>query len=110
MDPRGEGGTDWNANNKTVNQIYNEHFVGKDVDFDGNQAGKMGYILYDWQGDGIYDHIEFGSISADGLSYSFYSNTGFENGEIYDTRTFADDSNAGAKKDGPGKVRFIALN
>lgn len=110
LDPRGEGGTDWNANNKTVDQIYNEHFVGKDVDFDGNQAGKMGYILYDWEGDGEYDHIEFGSISADGLSYSFYNNGGFENGEFYDTRYFENDSNAHADNAGNGVVRFIPLN
>lgn len=52
-----------------MDQIYNEHFVGLDVDFDGKQAGKMGYILYDWENDGSYDHIEFGMISADGLSW-----------------------------------------
>ena len=110
LNPRGKDGTDWDANNKTVDQIYNEHFVGLDVDFDGKQAGKMGYILYDWENDGSYDHIEFGMISADGLSYSFYSNEGFEKGEFYDTRTFEKDSNAGALNGGPGKVRFIPLN
>ena len=110
LNPRGKDGTDWDANNKTVDQIYNEHFVGLDVDFDGKQAGKMGYILYDWKNDGSYDHIEFGMISADGLSYSFYSNEGFEKGEFYDTRTFEKDSNAGALNGGPGKVRFIPLN
>lgn len=117
LDPRGQGGTDWDANNKTVDQIYNEHFVGKDVDFDGNQAGKMGYILYDWEGDGEYDHIEFGSISDDGLSYSYYSNSGFdgtdENGnpqENYYTRYFSNDSNAHADNNGNGIVRFIPLN
>ena len=110
LDPRGENGTDWDANNKTVDQIYNEHFVGKDVAFDGKQAGKKGYILYDWEGDGEYDHIEFGSISEDGLSYSYYSNNGFENGENYYTRSFAQDSNAHCDNNGNGIVRFIPLN
>ena len=110
LNPRGKDGTDWDANNKTVDQIYNEHFVGLDVDFDGKQAGKMGYILYDWEGDGKYDHIEFGMISEDGLSYSFYNNQGFEYQDKYSTRTFAQDPNAGAKPDSPGSVRFIPLN
>ena len=85
-------------------------FVGKDVAFDGKQAGKKGYILYDWEGDGEYDHIEFGSISEDGLSYSYYSNNGFENGENYYTRSFAQDSNAHCDNNGNGIVRFIPLN
>ena len=110
LNPRGKDGTDWDANGKTVDEIFKMHFVDKAVDFDGKQAGKMGYILYDWKNDGSYDHIEFGMISADGLSYSFYSNEGFENGEFYDTRTFEKDSNAGALNGGPGKVRFIPLN
>lgn len=117
LDPRGKNGTDWDVNNKTVDQIYNEHFVGKDVDFDGKQAGKMGYILYDWEGDGSYDHIEFGSISEDGLSYSYYSNNGFNGTDInsnsqenYYTRTFANDSNAHCDNNGSGIVYFIPLN
>ena len=112
LNPMGENGTDWDANNNTVNQIFNEHFQGQDVAFDGNQAGQMGYILYDWEGDGIYDHIEFGSISEDGLSYSFYNNDGYDtNGhEHYYTRTFAEDSNAGARQNSPGTIRFIPLN
>ena len=117
LNPRGKDGTDWDANGKTVNEIFKMHFVNNAVDFDGNQAGKMGYIVYDWEGDGKYDHIEFGSISEDGLSYSYYSNNGFNgkdsNGkdqEHYYTRTFANDSNAHADNDGNGIVCFIPLN
>ena len=110
LNPRGKDGTDWNANGKNVDEIFKMHFVDKAVDFDGKQAGKMGYILYDWEGDGKYDHIEFGMISEDGLSYSFYNNQGFEYQDKYSTRTFAQDPNAGAKPDSPGSVRFIPLN
>ena len=117
LNPRGKNGTDWNANGKTVDEIFKMHFVKKAVNFDGKQAGKMGYIVYDWEGDGEYDHIEFGSISEDGLSYSYYSNNGFDgkdsNGkeqEHYYTRTFANDSNAHADNNGNGIVRFIPLN
>ena len=110
LNPMGENGTDWDANNKTVNQIYNEHFTGKDVAFDGTQAGKKGYILYDWEGDGVYDHIEYGSISDDGLEYSYYNNQGFEYQDVYKTSTFEQDSNAGAQNGGSGIVRFIPLN
>ena len=117
LNPRGKDGTDWNANGKNVDEIFKMHFVDKAVDFDGKQAGKMGYIVYDWEGDGKYDHIEFGMISEDGLSYSYYSNNGFDgkdsNGkeqEHYYTRTFANDSNAHADNNGNGIVRFIPLN
>lgn len=83
---------------------------GKTTTPPADDAGKMGYILYDWEGDGKYDHIEFGMISEDGLSYSFYNNQGFEYQDKYSTRTFAQDPNAGAKPDSPGSVRFIPLN
>ena len=115
------GGDDDNSalidNNSTQSENEYEHFTGKDVAFDGTQAGKKGYILYDWEGDGVYDHIEYGSISDDGLSYSYYSNNGFdgtdENGnpqENYYTRYFSNDSNAHADNNGNGIVRFIPLN
>ena len=47
LNPRGKDGTDWNANGKNVDEIFKMHFVDKAVDFDGKQAGKMNYILYD---------------------------------------------------------------
>lgn len=71
------------------------------VDFDESQAGKSGYIFYDWTGDGKYDHVEFCYIHADGLTYSFYNNNGFEQNENFYTRSFANDSNAGALNGGP---------
>ena len=50
------------------------------------------------------------SGASDGTSYSYYSNNGFEQGETYNTRTFADDSNAHARNDGNGVVNFVSLN
>ena len=110
LDPRGEDGNDWNADDNTVNQIYNDHFSDDAVSFDSNCAGQTGYLFYDWTGDGTYDHVEFASVNSDGTSYSYYSNNGFEQGETYNTRTFADDSNAHARNDGNGVVSFVPLN
>ena len=110
LDPRGVDGNDWNADENTVDQIYNDHFADDAVSFDSNCAGQSGFLFYDWTGDGTYDHVEFASVNSDGTSYSYYSNNGFEQGETYNTRTFADDSNAHARNDGNGVVNFVSLN
>ncbi|MDY6396408.1 MAG: hypothetical protein SPL22_01655 [Treponema sp.] len=70
------------------------------VGFDSGSAGKSGYLFYDWEGNGHYDHVEFCRINSDGSSYSYYSNNGFEGAgnEIYKTNiSFKNDSNAHAQ-------------
>lgn len=100
LDPRGKDGCGWDADNKNVDQIFNSHFATQAVSFDSGSAGKSGYLFYDWEGNGHYDHVEFCRINSDGSSYSYYSNNGFEGAgnEIYKTNiSFKNDSNAHAQ-------------
>ena len=73
-------------------------------------AGKKGYIFYDWEGDGTFDHVEYCEVDNNGAGYSFYNNKGYEKGENYTHRFFADDNNAGARHDSKGTLKFIVLN
>ncbi len=69
-----------------------------------------GYIFYDWEGDGKFDHIEYCEVDANGAGYSFYNNNGYEKDEKYYHRYFMEDNNAGAKPNSTGKLKFVALN
>lgn len=110
LNPAGNGNDNWDGNKLTVDEIYNKHYADEAVDFNSDLAGKKGYIFYDWEGDGKFDHIEYCEVDVNGTGYSFYNNKGYEKGEEYYYRTFAEDNNAGAKNGGPGKLKFVALN
>ena len=115
LNPRGENGTDRDANHNTVDQIFNEHFEGQDVEFNGIQAGRAGYLFYDYDGADIdgnieFTHVEFVRIHEDGMGYSYFQNVGFEYGETYRTESFEVDPNGHANNNGNGIVRFVPLN
>lgn len=110
LNPAGDGVENWNGNKLTVNDIFNNYYKDKATDFNSDLAGKKGYIFYDWNGQGKYEHVEYCEINENGSGYWYYKNNGYEKGEEYVSTTFANDSNASAKDDGNGKLKFVALN
>ena len=108
FDPRGSDDVSWDGNNKTVNELFNEHYKNSAITFDSSCAGMSGYLFYDWGGDGIdkKDHVEFCTVSADGTSYTFGNTDGIK--EIkWETKSFSNDPNA---KAGPAStVVFVPL-
>lgn len=110
LNPAGNGNNNWDGNKLTVDEIYNKHYADEAVEFNSDLAGKKGYIFYDWEGDGKFDHIEYCEVDANGAGYSFYNNDGHEKSEEYYHRYFIEDNNAGAENGGLGKLKFVALN
>lgn len=116
FDPRGITGFDWNANDYSVNQIFNNSFKGQDVDFNGTQKGKSGYLFYDFNGPDengniVFTHIEYAQINLDGASYNYFKNDGTCATDVYKQNVpFSEDANANARNGGNGIVRFVPLN
>ena len=110
LNPAGKGNDSWDGNKLTVDAIFNNYYADEAVEFNADLAGKKGYIFYDWTGDGTFDHVEYCEIDNNGTGYSFYNNQGYEKDEKHYHRFFADDNNAGARPDGNGRLKFIALN
>lgn len=110
LNPAGKGNESWDGNKLTVDAIFNTYYADEAAEFNENLAGKKGYIFYDWEGDGTFDHVEYCEVDNNGAGYSFYNNNGYEKDEKYYHRLFADDNNAGARPDNRGRLKFIALN
>lgn len=110
LNPAGKGNDSWDGNELSVDAIFYNYYADEAVEFNADLAGKKGYIFYDWEGDGTFDHVEYCEVDNNGGGYSFYNNKGYEEGEKYYHRLFADDNNAGARPDSKGRLKFIALN
>ena len=58
------------------------------MEFNSDCAGLEGFLFYDWDGADVngeyfYNHMEFCKVSADGQSYSYFHNNGYEMNERY---------------------------
>ena len=86
------------------------------MEFNSDCAGLEGFLFSDWDGADVngeyfYNHMEFCKVSADGQSYSYFHNNGYEMNERYRADiSFLYDSNASAKNGGEGQVVFVPLN
>ena len=118
LNPTGKDGVVWDGNNFTVDQLFDEHYAGSAMEFNSDCAGLEGFLFYDWDGADAneeyhYEHIEFCRVSADGQSYSYFNNEGFEIGESYENNiSFKNDPNAHARNPssgGTGHVVFVPL-
>ncbi len=109
LNPAGKGNDSWDGNGLTVDAIFNNYYADEAVEFNADLAGKKGYIFYDWEGDGVFDHVEYCEIESGG-NYNYFSNKGFEQGESLISQNFARDKNAGASNGGPGRLKFVSLN
>lgn len=110
LNPAGKRNKKWDGNKLTVDTIFNTYYADEAVDFNSDLAGKKGYIFYDWEGDGTFDHMEYCEIDNDGGGYSYFSNKGFSEKEELISISFYKDKNAGARNDGPGRLKFVSLN
>ncbi len=110
LNPAGKRNKKWDGNKLTVDTIFNTYYADEAVEFNSDLAGKKGYIFYDWEGDGTFDHMEYCEIDNDGGGYSFYNNTGKKESEIFHHRLFLEDKNAGADNNGSGILKFVSLN
>lgn len=110
LNPAGKRNKKWDGNKLTVDTIFNTYYADEAVEFNPDLAGKKGYIFYDWEGNGTFDHMEYCEIDNDGGGYSFYNNTGKKESEIFRYRLFLEDKNAGADNNGSGILKFVSLN
>lgn len=110
LNPTEKRNKKWDGNKLTVDTIFNTYYADEAVEFNSDLAGKKGYIFYDWEGDGTFDHMEYCEIDNDGGGYSFYNNTGKKENEIFHHRLFLEDKNAGADNNGSGILKFVSLN
>lgn len=110
LNPAGKRNKKWDGNKLTVDTIFNTYYADEAVEFNSDLAGKKGYIFYDWEGDRTFDHMEYCEIDNDGGGYSYFSNKGFSEKEELISISFYKDKNAGARNDGPGRLKFVSLN
>lgn len=110
LNPAGKRNKKWDGNKLTVDTIFNTYYADEAVEFNPDLASKKGYIFYDWEGNGTFDHMEYCEIDNDGAGYSYFSNKGFSEKEELISISFYKDKNAGARNDGPGRLKFVSLN
>ncbi len=66
LDPRGQKGEIWDGNGMGVNQVFDLYPSGRSS---VPQSNTKGYVFYDWENDGIYDHMEFYSAGSGAATY-----------------------------------------
>lgn len=93
----------WDGNNQTVNQIYNNNYSGQGTN-NSVQSNTSGYVFYDWDSNGTYDHMEYYS-SGSGNNYTVYVTDGISN-PTPTTYNSATDSNGHAAT---GTATFVPI-
>lgn len=93
----------WNGNTDNIETIYENNYVGKGSDT--AQSNTSGYVFYDCDSNGTYEHMEYYSAGA-GNKYTCWTTDGITNPVpvTYDSTV---DSNGHAKT---GKATFVSLN
>jgi hypothetical protein len=93
----------WNGNKDNVKKIYENNYTGKGSDT--AQSNTSGYVFYDCDNNGTYEHMEYYSAGA-GNKYTCWTTDGITNPVpvTYDSTV---DSNGHAKT---GKATFVSLN
>ena len=67
----------WNGNSQTVNQIYSNYYSEQGtINYVPNNTS--GYVFYDWDRNGTYDHMEYYSAGS-GPNYTVYVTDGIDN-------------------------------
>ena len=67
----------WNGNSQTVNQIYSNYYSEQGtINYVPNNTS--GYVFYDWDRNGTYDHMEYYSAGS-GSNYTVYVTDGIDN-------------------------------
>lgn len=103
LDPRGQNGEAWDANNLTVNQILDYY---PDNRSNAPVANTRGYVFYDWHNDNVFDHMEYYEAGS-GTNYTVWQTNGRDNPSAtpYDSRV---DTN-GSGRAGVTAI-FVPLN
>ncbi|MGI5174673.1 hypothetical protein H0R92_13885 [Treponema sp. OMZ 840] len=103
LDPRGQNGEAWDANNLTVNQILDYY---PDNRSNAPVANTRGYVFYDWHNDNVFDHMEHYEAGS-GTNYTVWQTNGRDNPSAtpYDSRV---DTN-GSGRAGVTAI-FVPLN
>ena len=103
LDPRGQNGETWDANNLTVNQILDYYPNNRS---NTPVANTEGYVFYDWHNDNIFDHMEHYEAGS-GTNYTVWQTDGRDDpvATPYDSRI---DTNGSGKPGVP--AIFVPLN
>lgn len=94
----------WDGNALTVDQIYKNYYEGQGTD-NSVKKNSSGYVFYDWNNDGTYDHMEY-YTAGNNSKYTVYETDGITNpvAITYDSKI---DNNGHASK---GTATFVSLN
>ena len=109
LDPSMEKGTLLDLNAVKVNEMYETYYKQYCVPFDSNCAGKNGFLIYDWESNGLgrKDHIEYCEVGAGGDSYTYYKTDGIG---LPKAVTYSFSVNPKATALGNSTVVFLPLN
>lgn len=94
----------WDGNALTVDQIYNNYYEGKGTD-NSVKKNSSGYVFYDWNNDGTYDHMEYYTASNNS-EYTVYVTDGITNPVAVTYNSFIDKNGHASK----GTATFVSLN
>jgi hypothetical protein len=94
----------WDGNTQTVNQIFSGNYASEAET--APEAGSCGYVFYDWNNDGTFDHMEYYESNSYG-SYTVYETDGINENTQAVTYYSASDTNG---KTQTGSAAFVALN
>ena len=109
LDPSMEKGTLLDLNTVKVNEMYETYYKQYCVPFDSNCAGKNGFLIYDWESNGLgrKDHIEYCEVGAGGDSYTYYKTDGID---LPKAVTYSFSVKPKATAAGNSTVVFLPLN
>ena len=109
LDPSMEKGTLLDLNTVKVNEMYETYYKQYCVPFDSNCAGKNGFLIYDWESNGLgrQDHIEYCEVGAGGDSYTYYKTDGID---LPEALTYSFSVKPKATAAGNSTVVFLPLN
>ena len=103
LDPRGQNGETWDANNLTVNQILDYYPNNRN---NTPVANTEGYVFYDWQNDNVFDHMEHYEAGS-GTNYTVWQTDGRDDPILRAYDSLQDSNGSGA----PGATAiFVPLN
>ena len=93
---------DWDGNVSSVDEIYNENYIGQGASTP--QTNSYGYVFYDFDNDGIKDHMEYYETGT-GSTYTVFQTDG-----ISDTRQVVYDSNVDSNGSAySGEATFVPI-
>lgn len=103
LDPRGQNGETWDANNLTVNQILDYYPNNRN---NTPVANTEGYVFYDWHNDNVFDHMEHYEAGS-GTNYTVWQTDGRDDPILRAYDSLQDSNGSGA----PGATAiFVPLN